>query len=132
MFQTCILNLNGPAESLYGRVYSDEEAVGLLMATGNVGEDLSPPFSTFFSRDAGLTYVLEHAPLVLCSDRSSSWFPIASGSNTYEFADYGGLTLIAPLAPLASQSVSFTWNEGRQLELCNFTSTPIYFDDIIV
>jgi hypothetical protein len=63
--QTCILNLNGPAESLYGRVYSDEEAVGLLMATGNVGEDLSPPFSTFFSRDAGLTYALLLGLLVL-------------------------------------------------------------------
>ncbi len=55
----CQLHLNGPTTSQFGRVYSDEDAIGLVMATGNVGQSLSDSGSnTFLSRDAGLTWSL--------------------------------------------------------------------------
>jgi hypothetical protein len=34
--QPCHLHLNGPAESSQGRFYSDDDALGLMMATGAI------------------------------------------------------------------------------------------------
>jgi len=111
----CGLHLNGPTTSNAGRVYSDEDAIGLVLATGNVGESLVPGASdTFFSRDAGLT-----------------WIKVADGANLYEFADHGGLTILAGINS-ASPNISYTWRQGAQWEVCQFTSAAIQVDDIYV
>jgi hypothetical protein len=46
-----------PTQQDFGPLYSNENAVGLVMATGNVGDALrNDVVNTYFSRDGGLTW----------------------------------------------------------------------------
>jgi hypothetical protein len=53
------------------------------------------------------------------------------GANLYEFADHGGLTILAGIST-ASPNISYTWRQGAQWELCQFNSQFITVDDIYV
>lgn len=63
--------------------YSQESAIGIVMAVGSVGQKLDlergARKGTFLSRDGGL-----------------SWSEIAIIPLIYEFGDHGGLLLAAP------------------------------------
>merc|ERR1712023_80811 len=77
----CSLHLFGNTQSAYGRVYSQQTAVGLVLATGNVGEfqqSREDALGTFFSRDAGMT-----------------WSMIKYGEHAYEMGDHGALMVMA-------------------------------------
>ena len=65
----------------WGPFYSLDSAIGLAMATGNLGDRLTPYASktnTYLTRDGGL-----------------SWIEAAKGSHIYEFGDHGGIILMA-------------------------------------
>lgn len=65
----------------YGPVYSDKNAVGVMIGTGGTGKYLptrQDEINTYFSRDGGLT-----------------WDEIAKGSHIYELGDHGGLIVMA-------------------------------------
>jgi hypothetical protein len=65
----------------FGPFYSAENAVGMIIGTGNVGSYLSfqkDEINTYLSRDGGLT-----------------WFEIMKGSHIYEIGDHGGLIVMA-------------------------------------
>lgn len=68
---------------MYAPPYSQESAIGVVMANGNVGErlefDRGSKKGTFLSRDGGLT-----------------WSEIAKIPLIYEFGDHGGLLVAAP------------------------------------
>jgi hypothetical protein len=70
-------------EQMYAPPYSQESAVGIVMAVGSVGEkldfDKGARKGTFLSRDGGLT-----------------WSEIAKIPLIYEFGDHGGLLVAAP------------------------------------
>ena len=100
---TCSLHLHGVTDS-WGPFYSSKNAIGIVMATGNVGHYLSskedevrafsrpglnpahshwatcdlPQVHTFFSRDAGLT-----------------WSMAREGSHIYEYGDHGAVIVTA-------------------------------------
>eukprot|EP00013_Stygamoeba_regulata_P017139 CAMPEP_0177678096 /NCGR_PEP_ID=MMETSP0447-20121125/28816_1 /TAXON_ID=0 /ORGANISM="Stygamoeba regulata, Strain BSH-02190019" /LENGTH=742 /DNA_ID=CAMNT_0019187055 /DNA_START=348 /DNA_END=2576 /DNA_ORIENTATION=- len=86
----CRLHLHGRTSSVsrdrlfrYGPLYSTENAIGVIMATGNVGESLSDEkdeVKTFLSRDAGRSWEeLKHI----------------NSSSIYEIGDHGGILVLA-------------------------------------
>eukprot|EP00939_MAST-03C_sp_MAST-3C-sp1_P004380 g4380.t1 len=112
----CSLHLHG-ITSDWGPFYSSESALGLIMATGNVGERLSfrgDEINTYFSRDAGLT-----------------WYEVARGSHIYEFGDHGALIVMAN-DQQATTTIKYSWNEGISWESFEFTDTPMEVVNIII
>ena len=71
----CSLNLFGSTGS-YNSFYSTDNALGLVVATGNTGQYLyktPEKANVYVSRDAGL-----------------SWREVAKGNHIFEFGDHGG------------------------------------------
>ena len=55
----CSLHLNSLSKTMYGPVYSVDNSIGLIMATGNVGYYLatrSDEINTYLSRDGGMSW----------------------------------------------------------------------------
>ncbi|CDI82483.1 sortilin, putative, partial [Eimeria acervulina] len=79
---SCWLHLNGITKfNEYAPFYSVENAVGLIMGTGNVGSYLrteTDEINTYLSRDGGLTWIEAH-----------------KGAFIYEMGDHGGLLVMA-------------------------------------
>lgn len=95
----CYLHLHGITNyHQYAPFYSIENAVGIIMGTGNVGSHLryeSDEVNTFLSRDGGVTWIEAH-----------------KGPYIYEYGDYGGLIVMADDLRKTNQIV-FSWNEGQ-------------------
>lgn len=70
-------------DAMYAPPYSQESAVGVVMAVGSIGDkldlDRGARKGTFLSRDGGLT-----------------WSEMAKIPLIYEFGDHGGLLVAAP------------------------------------
>jgi Sortilin, neurotensin receptor 3, len=104
----CSLHLFGPAESSLGYPYSKRSAIGIVMATGNVGEFLEvdprgDEVDTYLTRDGGHT-----------------WIKIAEGARTYEIADHGGLLVLVDISEPTSEFL-YSWDEGATWTSCHFT-----------
>lgn len=89
----CYLHLHGwtsysGEDTQYGPFYSVDNAIGLIIGSGNVGEFLS------FERDDVRTY--------LSRDGGVTWKEIHSGPSIYEFADDGGILVLAPFGELTN------------------------------
>ncbi|CAG9473822.1 sortilin, putative [Plasmodium vivax] len=95
----CFLHLHGITNyHQYAPFYSIENAVGIIMGTGNVGSHLryeSDEVNTFLSRDGGVTWMEAH-----------------KGPYIYEYGDHGGLIVMADDLRKTNQIV-FSWNEGQ-------------------
>lgn len=96
---SCWLHLHGQKDFRnFAPFYSLENAVGLILGTGNVGPFLRyepDQVNTYMSRDGGLTWVEAH-----------------KGAFIYEFGDHGGLAVMADDLR-KTQQVIFSWNEGQ-------------------
>lgn len=71
----CGMQLHFLATPYFNRIYSNANSIGILLATGNVGQYLDTSLTnanTFLSRDGGWT-----------------WMKIRNGSHTYELTDHG-------------------------------------------
>ena len=100
----CYLNLHS-VTSVYSAVYSSDNAVGLVLGTGNVGKFLSykeDELNTYLSRDGGL-----------------SWTEIKTGEYIYEFGDHGAIILMAD-SQKATDTLFYSWNEGLTWEKLQF------------
>ncbi len=76
-----LLHLLGRTDSSkHNQLYSNEKAIGLVIANAQVGPYLrsSDQIGTYLSRDAG-----------------QSWILIGWGSHTFEIANHGAITLFA-------------------------------------
>ena len=112
----CSLHLHGITDD-WGPFYSADNALGLIMATGNIGPYLMDHVSdvnTYFSRDAGLT-----------------WSEASKGSTIYEFGDHGGLILLANDV-IETDVIKYSWTEGMKWNEFKFTDSPISVDNIII
>jgi hypothetical protein len=105
-------------DQMYAPPYSQESAVGIVMAVGSVGDKLDfergARKGTFLSRDGGLT-----------------WSEIAKIPLIYEFGDHGGLLVAAPNVQSTTQ-VRYSWNEGKTWTKLKVSDAPIYIDNIII
>ena len=113
----CGLNLvHASAATETSGLYSVDSAVGLIMATGNIGSYLEPKtadLNTYFSRDAGLT-----------------WKEVAKGAFIYEFGDHGGLIVMAAVGK-KTHSIWYSHNEGHSWKKFRFSETPMAVENII-
>jgi len=91
------LHLHSYSNKNFGPFYSPENAVGIVMGTGNVGDYLSyrkDEVNTYLSRNGGLT-----------------WFEVKKGAHIYEIGDHGGLIVMASNQK-ATDKVHYSWDEG--------------------
>lgn len=112
----CSLHLHGVTDS-WGPFYSSKNAIGLVMATGNVGYHLSDKedeVHTFFSRDGGL-----------------SWTMARVGSHIYEYGDHGAIIVIADDRK-ASNEVFYSWDEALTWNELRFSETPTEVENIVI
>merc|ERR1712166_1697678 len=112
----CSLHIHGTSD-YWGPFYSLDSAIGLAMATGNLGDRLTPLASktnTYITRDGGM-----------------SWIEAAKGSHIYEFGDHGGLILMAR-DNVATQTLSYSWDHGMSWSQYTFSNEPVEVNNIIV
>lgn len=102
----------------YAPPYSQERAVGIVLAVGNIGQKLETDRDarkgTFLSRDGGLT-----------------WSEIAKIPLIYEIGDHGALLVAAPNAE-ATKQIRYSWNEGKTWQKMEVSDVPIFVDNIII
>jgi len=105
-------------DQMYAPPYSQESAVGIVMAVGSIGDKLDfergARKGTFLSRDGGLT-----------------WSEIAKIPLIYEFGDHGGLLVASPNVQSTTQ-VRYSWNEGKTWTKLKISDAPIFIDNIII
>ncbi|KFH09097.1 putative sortilin, partial [Toxoplasma gondii VAND] len=114
----CWLHLNGITRfSDFAPFYSVENAVGIIMGTGNVGSYLRPEkdeANTYLSRDGGV-----------------SWIEAHKGAFIYEMGDHGGLLVMADDTKKTNQVV-FSWNEGQSWYDFELGAAPLFVDNIVI
>jgi len=115
--EKCWLHLHGVTNfHNYAPFYSTENAVGIIMGTGNVGPYLRfepDQTNTYLSRDGGLTFVEAH-----------------KGAFIYEFGDHGGLLVMADDIRKTKQVV-FSWNEGQSWYDFELSDAPLEVDNVV-
>jgi hypothetical protein len=113
----CWLHLHGITNfHNYAPFYSTENAVGIIMGTGNVGPYLRfepDQTNTYLSRDGGLSWVEAH-----------------KGAFIYEFGDHGGLVVMADDIRKTKQVV-FSWNEGQSWYDFELSEFAMEVDNIV-
>lgn len=113
----CWLHLHGITNfHNYAPFYSTENAVGIIMGTGNTGPYLrfeADAVNTYLSRDGGLSWVEAH-----------------KGAFIYEFGDHGGLLVMADDVRKTKQVV-FSWNEGQSWYDFELSGNTIEVDNVV-
>ena len=98
--------------------YSQKSAVGIMLAVGNLGSQLSRTHpesqNTYLSRDGGL-----------------NWFEIKKGPHIYEIGDHGALIVMAPMNTV-TDSVYFSWDEGKSWSTLKVAQQPFEVTNIII
>ncbi|KAL8426675.1 hypothetical protein Efla_005932 [Eimeria flavescens] len=116
--ESCWLHLNGITKfNEFAPFYSVENAIGIIMGTGNVGSYLrseKDEVNTYLSRDGGLTWIEAH-----------------KGAFIYEMGDHGGLLVMADDTKKTNQVV-FSWNEGQSWYDFELGSAPLFVDNIVI
>jgi len=98
-------------------VYSTENAVGIVIGTGNLGRKLTSndePKNLYISRDGGLT-----------------WRSVRPGSYIYEIGDHGSIIVIAKKNEPVTE-IEFSWDEGLTWTSLTVSEVPIYVSNIII
>lgn len=98
-------------------VYSSDNAVGIVLGTGNLGTRLTKnddPKNFYLSRDGGLT-----------------WRSVKPGAYIYEIGDHGALIVIARKNE-PTKEIEFSWDEGLSWSSLTISDTPVYVENIII
>eukprot|EP01090_Pellita_catalonica_P020330 TRINITY_DN721_c0_g1_i1.p1 TRINITY_DN721_c0_g1~~TRINITY_DN721_c0_g1_i1.p1 ORF type:complete len:673 (+),score=105.85 TRINITY_DN721_c0_g1_i1:77-2020(+) len=113
----CSLHIFGPTQSDKSQFYSNENAVGLILATGHVGPYLQnnkDEVNTYFSRDGGV-----------------SWEEISKGDYLFKYADHGAIVLMAQNDE-TTRTLKYSWNEGIDWVECIFADEEVDVIEIFV
>ncbi|XP_029101458.1 VPS10 domain-containing receptor SorCS3 [Monodon monoceros] len=99
-----------------GRISSKETAPGLVVATGNIGPELSyTDISMFISSDGGNT-----------------WRQIFDEEYNVWFLDWGGALVAMKHTPLPVRHLWVSFDEGHSWNKYGFTSVPLFVDGALV
>ncbi|XP_045884054.1 VPS10 domain-containing receptor SorCS3 isoform X2 [Meles meles] len=99
-----------------GRISSKETAPGLVVATGNIGPELSyTDIGVFISSDGGNT-----------------WRQIFDEEYNVWFLDWGGALVAMKHTPLPVRHLWVSFDEGHSWEKYGFTSVPLFVDGALV
>ncbi|XP_071605450.1 VPS10 domain-containing receptor SorCS3 [Heliangelus exortis] len=99
-----------------GSISSKETAPGLLVATGNIGSELS-------YTDVGV---------FISSDGGNSWRQIFEEEYNVWFLDWGGAIVAMKHTSVPIQHMWVSFDEGRSWSKYSFTSTPLFVDGSLV
>jgi len=112
----CSLNLLGRTDSArFHQLYSNDNAIGIIIANGNVGDYLvsdQSKLNTYLSHDAG-----------------NSWIQIGKGPHVFEVANHGAITLFAEDGQ-PTNNLKYSWTQGLSHYECSFTSQPVLITGI--
>jgi hypothetical protein len=115
----CSLHLHGQTSwygDLFPPAYTSSNAIGLMVAIGNTGAQLTmnsnKDAKTYFTRDAGLT-----------------WSELFDQPTIYEFGDHGGILVYAPIS-VATTTVYFSLDEGKTSQSVQFSAIAMFVDNI--
>ena len=109
----CSLNVHGYTEREdKSHTYSSSSAIGLMLATGNVGEFLDKEHDTFMTSDAGI-----------------SWTSVKKGKYMWEYGDQGSIVVIVKDGK-PTNVVHYTLNEGKTWEDYQFSDTELNIIDL--
>ena len=92
----------------YQSILSQDSAVGLLMALGNLGSSLSGSTNNvhlYFSRDGGFT-----------------WFEVGTGFWEFQFAALGSV-VVTVKKRIPTSTIQWSCDEGHTWTTTNFTET---------
>ena len=112
----CSLHIHGTSD-YWGPFYSLDSAIGLAMATGNLGSRLTPyaaKTNTYLTRDGGVT-----------------WIEAAKGSHIYEFGDHGGLILMTR-DNVPTNVLKYSWDQGQSWTEFKFSPSKVEVNNIII
>ncbi|XP_054378807.1 VPS10 domain-containing receptor SorCS3 isoform X2 [Pongo abelii] len=99
-----------------GRISSKETAPGLVVATGNIGPELSyTDIGVFISSDGGNT-----------------WRQIFDEEYNVWFLDWGGALVAMKHTPLPVRHLWVSFDEGHSWDKYGFTSFPLFVDGALV
>ncbi|XP_047559284.1 VPS10 domain-containing receptor SorCS3 isoform X2 [Lutra lutra] len=99
-----------------GRISSKETAPGLMVATGNIGPELSyTDIGVFISSDGGNT-----------------WRQIFDEEYNVWFLDWGGALVAMKHTPLPVRHLWVSFDEGHSWDKYGFTSVPLFVDGALV
>ena len=113
--EKCSLHLHGYTERKDPRdTFSSASAIGMMMATGNVGEFLGfkKEADTFITRDGGLT-----------------WQFAAPGNWMWEYGDQGSIIVIVK-EDEPTNEVLYSLDEGREWKRYTFSDSQMAVEDI--
>uniref|UniRef100_A0A8C3UR86 Sortilin related VPS10 domain containing receptor 3 n=1 Tax=Catharus ustulatus TaxID=91951 RepID=A0A8C3UR86_CATUS len=99
-----------------GSISSKETAPGLLVATGNIGSELS-------YTDVGV---------FISSDGGNSWRQIFEEEYNVWFLDWGGALVAMKHTSVPIRHMWVSFDEGRSWTKYSFTSTPLFVDGSLV
>lgn len=117
--EDCSLHLQiYSSDGMFAPPYSQDSAVGLIMAVGNIGSRLdralADRMSTYLSRDGGL-----------------SWAEVRKGAYIYELGDHGGLVVMAKHNS-PTREIIYSFNEGKTWHELEISQTPLDITNIII
>eukprot|EP00828_Plagiopyla_frontata_P032533 TRINITY_DN4239_c0_g1_i2.p1 TRINITY_DN4239_c0_g1~~TRINITY_DN4239_c0_g1_i2.p1 ORF type:complete len:572 (+),score=98.89 TRINITY_DN4239_c0_g1_i2:58-1773(+) len=113
----CSLHLHSVGSERFGPFYSSENAIGIMIGTGNVGYHLAnkpSEVNTYMSRDGGVT-----------------WSEIRKGSHIYEIGNHGGILVMAK-DQKATTDILYSWDEGLSWNSKQISKIPVEIENIII
>uniref|UniRef100_A0A8C9NUG9 VPS10 domain-containing receptor SorCS3 n=1 Tax=Serinus canaria TaxID=9135 RepID=A0A8C9NUG9_SERCA len=99
-----------------GSISSKETAPGLLVATGNIGSELS----------------YTEVGMFISSDGGNSWRQIFEEEYNVWFLDWGGALVAMKHTSVPIRHMWVSFDEGRSWTKYSFTSTPLFVDGSLV
>uniref|UniRef100_A0A8C4S2L0 Sortilin related VPS10 domain containing receptor 3 n=1 Tax=Erpetoichthys calabaricus TaxID=27687 RepID=A0A8C4S2L0_ERPCA len=115
----CSLHLHLQAsENPYtsGSISSKESAPGIIVATGNIGSELS-------FNDVGM---------FISADSGNNWRQIFEEEYSVWFLDKGGALVAVKQASVPIRHIWISFDEGKQWSKYSFTLTPLFVDGVLV
>ncbi|XP_030643265.1 LOW QUALITY PROTEIN: VPS10 domain-containing receptor SorCS1-like [Chanos chanos] len=98
-----------------GNIVSKESAPGVILASGNIGSELSTTNVSIF----------------ITSDAGNTWREIFDEEYSVLFLNQGGALVAIRHTPLPIRHLWLSFDEGRQWSKYSFSSSPLYVDGVL-
>ncbi|XP_017289385.1 VPS10 domain-containing receptor SorCS3 [Kryptolebias marmoratus] len=99
-----------------GTISSKSSAPGIIVATGNIGAELS----------------YNNVGMFVSSDAGNSWRPIFEEEHNIWFLDKGGALVAVKQPSVPTKHLWVSFDEGRQWTQHSFSSVPLFVDGVLV
>ena len=112
------MNIHSSSNKLFNSFYSSKNAIGIVLANGNVGPSLlhnKESVNTYISRDAGF-----------------SWKEVKKGAYVFEIGDHGSIIVIGKDRDYEkTKEIEYSLDEGQVWHKLEVSSESFYIENII-